>query len=524
MGDDRRNRLEQIAGVRRIQPALPKNRQPLPPKAPPPGGPKTMSTHINQSPSDVIRDIRLARARGSRGGGGKKSRTPNLINRHTLGMTDERARSVIKQKGATGMPKKKSIRPRKNSAPMPPQRCDVGNPGRLTMKQPNTHDMLPIVKDEPVGSGPKPRLGDVPAKLWRKGTPSLKTVKHGIIDTQRRKTPKPKVLDEKDKERKIPRKFSTSPVLTEKVNHHKAEGRPDMKNQMANELMMKVFKVLDCDGGGHIDAAELQRGLEMLQVDSTLGAVKEIMKRGGHGLDGTIDFETFKNEIGGKMRGGHIGQMRSVRPTFKDENREMRISNKRTAKAIGDLRGSEYNNTSLFAAGYQRFRQAELYKPHLPEHQRRPKTNTKNIYDKEQAKWIKRAQSRVSPRPSSNMSINSVSDPSTYIKQIENEKRITKLRRQLNNGGASPEKQHGLRWGGENRFAAADRIQGEREEMHRLDQQSKMEEAKRMNDVLEKEAYNIFQGYKNEMDRKRKTSRRTPTVWNKLIAGEPQHI
>ena len=99
---------------------------------------------------------------------------------------------------------------------------------------------------------------------------------------------------------------------------------------------------------------------------------------------------------------------------------------------------------------------------------------------------MKRAQSRVTGRDS-NMSINSVTDPETYRKQFENEMRITQLRRRLNAGGVSPEKQHGLRWGGENRFAAAARISNAQEEMHRLDQQSKLEEAAKINEAIEKE-------------------------------------
>ena len=49
-----------IAGVKKIQPALPKS-QPLPPKVPPPA-PKVVSTY-QPGASDVIGDIRLASSR-----------------------------------------------------------------------------------------------------------------------------------------------------------------------------------------------------------------------------------------------------------------------------------------------------------------------------------------------------------------------------------------------------------------------------------------------------------------------------
>ena len=101
--------------------------------------------------------------------------------------------------------------------------------------------------------------------------------------------------------------------------------------------------MLDADRSGHIDAAELQRGLCYKWI--TIGSVKEIMKKAGQKLDGTIDFNTFSDI--GQMRGGHIGQMRNAHTTIKDANREHRISNIYSAKVIGDLRGVEYNNTSL---------------------------------------------------------------------------------------------------------------------------------------------------------------------------------
>ena len=523
MNDQRRQRLEQIAGVEAIVPSVPANRPaPLPPRGPPPAS-KLVNTHMNQSPADKIRDIRKARARGSRGqaGPGKSSRTPSLINRGTLGMTNEAVKSVIAYKDAPGMPPK-SITP-KPVRPLPqrPNRAGTADPTKKTVGVKDTHDMLPFVKDE-IPQYSKPRMGNVPNKIWRKGTPSLKTTKPGILDPQGA-TQKPKVyLDEKDKERKVPRKNTVSPILTQKVNNKPMDGKSDLKGEMNNELMRKVFTMLDSDGGGHIDAAELQRGLELLQVNSTIGAVKKVMQQAGQGLDGTVDFNTFKEFVGGQMRGGHIGQMRTVQPTKKDENREARISNTYTAKAIGDLRGAEYNNTALFAAGYQRWAPDQLFKPHLAEHERRPKSKTQNAYDKDQARWVKRAQSRVTGRES-NMSINSVTDPETYRKQIENEMRITQLRRRLNAGGISPEKQQGVRWGGENRFAAAARISNAREEMHRLDQQSKLEEARKMNEVIEKEKNLIFE-QRSAIETKRRAVRKTPTVWNKLIAGEYQHI
>ena len=54
-------------------------------------------------------------------------------------------------------------------------------------------------------------------------------------------------------------------------------------------------------------------------------------------------------------------------------------------------------------------------------------------------------------------------------------------------------------------------------------QQSKLEEARKMNEVIEKEKNLIFE-QRSAIETKRRAVRKTPTVWNKLIAGEYQHI
>lgn len=530
MGDTRRERLEGIAGVKRVPAVLPGNRPPMPPKPPSYDSPnKLVQTHIGKSPGDTIRDIRAARARGNRSVG-KKSRTPNLIHRGTFGMTNDKLKDVMKTKDAPRMPKR-SITPKKiRNMTMPPQRAGTADPTERTIRVKQKDDLLSIVKDHDYqGVQGKDRF--LPSKkLWRKGTPSLKTVKHAILDPREgyegKPKPKPKKTRLGGEERKIPEKIyrNTSPILTTKVNNvkHSAE-ELKKKDEMNSELMRKVFNMLDGDRSGQIDAAELQRGLEMLQVDSTIGSIKSIMKKAGHGIDGTIDFNTFSEYIGGQMRGGHIGQMRNARTTFKDANREHRISNIYTAKPIGDLRGTDYNNTSLFANGYTRFKQSKLYKPHLPEHMRRPPTKTKNVYDKKDAKWIKRAMSRATGKPADTISIDSISNPSALKKQLENEKRITKLRRQLNQGGVSPEKKQGLRWGGENRFHAANRITAEREEQHRLNAQQKIEEANEMNIAMGVNRHGIFEN-PTQIQIQRKKVNRTPSIYTKMIAGDYQHI
>merc|ERR1711871_1428465 len=382
-----------------------------------------------------------------------------MINRGKFGMTDEKMKDVMKTKNAPAMPAR-SITPRKErKLALPPQRAGTADPTEKRILVKPADGMLSIVKNhdyQSVGAKEKALPSN---KLWRKGTPSLKTVKNAILDKRDAYEGKPKPKPEKTQlggeDRKIPKKIyrNTSPILTTKINNVK-HTEAELKQK---ELMRKVFNMLDGDRSGHIDAAELQRGLELLQVDSTIGSVKEIMKKAGQKLDGTIDFNTFSNYIGGQMRGGHIGQMRNAHTTIKDANREHRISNIYSAKVIGDLRGVEYNNTSLFANGYTRFKQSELYKPHLPEHMRRPKSKTKNVYNKDEAKWIKRAVSRATGKPADTISLESVTNPEALKKQLENEKRITKLRRQLNQGGVSPEKRIGLRGGGENRFHAANR-------------------------------------------------------------------
>lgn len=530
MGDTRRERLEGIAGVKRVPAVLPGNRPPMPPKPPSFASPKKIvHTHIGKSPGDTIRDIRAARARGSRSVN-KKSRTPTLINRGTFGMTNEKMSEVIKTKDAPKMPSR-SITPKViKDMTMPPQRTGTADPTRRSIKVKPKDDLLSIVKTHDY-QGDKGKERYLPSKkLWRKGTPSLDTVKHGILDTQAGYEGKPKPKQKKTRlggeERKIPEKIyrNTSPILTTKVNNitHSVD-ELKKKDEMNTELMRKVFNMLDGDRSGHIDAAELQRGLELLQVDSTIGSIKSIMKKAGQGIDGTIDFQTFSDYIGGQMRGGHIGQMRNARVTSKDANREHRISNIYSAKPIGDLRGVEYNNTSLFANGYTRFKKEELYKPHLPEHQRRPPTKNKNVYDKDEARWIKRAMSRATGKPADTISIDSISDPSALKKQLENEKRITKLRRQLNQGGVSPEKKMGLKWGGENRFVAANRIRREREEQHRLNVQQKLDEAKEMNLAMGVNRHGIFEN-PTQIQIQRKKVNRTPSVYTKMIAGDYQHI
>eukprot|EP00944_MAST-04C_sp_MAST-4C-sp1_P007970 g7970.t1 len=530
MGNSRRERLEDIAGVKRVPAALPGNRPPMPPKPPSYDSPQKMvQTHVGKSPRDTIRDIRLARARGNRSVG-KKSRTPHMINRGKFGMTNEKMQDVMKTKNAPAMPVR-SITPRKErKLALPPQRAGTADPTEKRHLVKPADDMLSIVKNHDYQSLGRKETSLPNKKLWRKGTPSLKTVKNGILDKrddyEGKPKPKPGKTQLGGEDRKIPKKIyrNTSPILTTKINNvQHTEAELKQKDEMNVELMKKVFNMLDGDRSGHIDAAELQRGLELLQVDSTIGSVKQIMKKAGQALDGTIDFKTFSDYIGGQMRGGHIGQMRNAHTTIKDANREHRISNIYSAKAIGDLRGVEYNNTSLFANGYTRFKQSELYKPHLPEHMRRPKSKTKNVYNKDEAKWIKRAMSRATGKPADTISLESVTNPEALKKQLENEKRITKLRRQLNQGGVSPEKRIGLRWGGENRFHAANRITREREELHRLNEEQKLKEARDGRAAMSSNRHGIFDN-PTQIEVQRKRVNRTPSVYTKMIAGDYQHI
>jgi len=139
-------------------------------------------------------------------------------------------------------------------------------------------DLLSIVKKHDY-EGEKGKDRFLPSKkLWRKGTPSLNTVKHGILDTQAgyegKPKPKPKKTRLGGEERKIPEKIyrNTSPILTTKVNNvtHSAD-ELKKKDEMNTELMRKVFSMLDGDRSGKIDAAELQRGLELLQAIARSG-------------------------------------------------------------------------------------------------------------------------------------------------------------------------------------------------------------------------------------------------------------
>ena len=58
--------------------------------------------------------------------------------------------------------------------------------------------------------------------------------------------------------------------------------RETVMDQTSNhnvDLLSGVFKTLDIDGSGFIDIVELQRGLDMLKLDSTSGSVRKFMKR-----------------------------------------------------------------------------------------------------------------------------------------------------------------------------------------------------------------------------------------------------
>lgn len=60
---------------------------------------------------------------------------------------------------------------------------------------------------------------------------------------------------------------------------HLRETLMDQKSKHNIDLLSGVFKTLDVDQSGFIDVVELQRGLAMLQLDSTKGSVDTFMER-----------------------------------------------------------------------------------------------------------------------------------------------------------------------------------------------------------------------------------------------------
>ena len=145
-----------------------------------------------------------------------------MINRGKFGMTDEKMKDVMKTKNAPAMPAR-SITPRKErKLALPPQRAGTADPTEKRILVKPADGMLSIVKNhdyQSVGAKEKALPSN---KLWRKGTPSLKTVKNGIDkrDAYEGTKPKPEILGRIEKSRKnIPEYFANSNYKINNVKH-----------------------------------------------------------------------------------------------------------------------------------------------------------------------------------------------------------------------------------------------------------------------------------------------------------------
>ena len=69
-------------------------------------------------------------------------------------------------------------------------------------------------------------------------------------------------------------------------------------NQMSEDRIRAVFEEFDVDGGGTIDADELQRALRQMDRDLTAGEIEGIISEIDANGDGVIDFDEFKVMVG----------------------------------------------------------------------------------------------------------------------------------------------------------------------------------------------------------------------------------
>ena len=178
---------------------------------------------------------------------------------------------------------------------------------------------------------------------------------------------------------------------------------------------------------------------------------------------------------------------------------------------LSNLRPGHYTNTALFQSGYSRFNREELFKPNQTEAEREGVKDQKT-YDDRNQEWIDSKNAKA-PKPSRSMSdVAKQSDQAKrdlMKKQHDNMKKIKELRRRLNQGGNSEEKQP-YKWGGENRFNADRRMRDESNRMEIADDAQRLEAAANNNVMY---ASDLF-CHKPPPARGKS---RTPNVWNKLI-------
>lgn len=294
------------------------------------------------------------------------------------------------------------------------------------------------------------------------------------------------------------------------------------------DLLSGVFKSLDVDQSGLIDIVELQRGLDMLQLDSSKGSVETFMQRareidkdrGRKADQNQVRFDTFVDLVSQFARGSTLGNMRAAAIDAKHKNYLKRNSHMENVAhgvvdgGLSNLRPGHYTNTALFASGYSRFNREELFKPNNAEHER-VENREKRVLDEETKQWISMSEADAKdprPRISAEEIARAEAEKKNRLakKQFENQKKIQKLRSQLMKSHGKSKEQQPYRLRGENRFRADARQRREAIDMEIADEKQRWAEAKKTLKIYESDLF-------HQKPAARKAKSRTPNVWNKLI-------
>jgi len=95
------------------------------------------------------------------------------------------------------------------------------------------------------------------------------------------KLAKEEYLPQRDNTRRSESGIPLKKEVTSKIgNGLSSDGHSAVSGQEINfDIVRKVFSILDSDKSGELDVVELQQGLQMLKLNSTKGAVREMLKR-----------------------------------------------------------------------------------------------------------------------------------------------------------------------------------------------------------------------------------------------------